>query len=184
MSGTKVKIQDGKEVQQKNLDAVDDLKRQLEQYNDIIFADYRGLSVGQITDLRNRLREQQAVFKVIKNRFAKIALVQMEKADTSAFLTGPTAFALTAEDSAAVAKTLFDFARESTLHVKGGLIEGGVFSGEQVEAYSRLPGRQQLIGLLMGTMQAPLQNLVYSLNGVTQKLVRTLQAVADQKASN
>lgn len=184
MTGTKVKTEDGKVIQQKKVDAVNVIKEQLGKYEDIIFADYRGLTVAQITDLRNKLREQQAIFKVIKNRFAKIALTQLERPDASTYLTGPTAFTLASTDSAAVAKTLMDFARETPLKVKGGLIEGGLFSGEQVEAYSRLPSRNQLIGMLMGTMQAPIQNLVFAINGVTQKLVRTLQAVADQKAGN
>lgn len=184
MTGTKVKTEDGKLVQQKNIDAVNAIKEQLDKYNDIIFADYRGLTVAQITELRDKLREQQAIFKVIKNRFAKIALNQLERPDASSYLTGPTAFALAAADSATVAKTLVDFARETPLKVKGGLIEGGLFSGEQVEAFSKLPSRDQLLGMLMGTMQAPIQNLVFAMNGVTQKLVRTLQAVADQKAGN
>jgi large subunit ribosomal protein L10 len=182
MAGTKVKTGEGKEIQQKNLDAVGVLKGQLESYKDIIFADYRGLTVAQMTDLRSRLRENQAVFKVVKNRFAKIALAQLNRGEATDYLTGPTAFTLTVDDSAAAAKTLFDFARETSLKIKGGLIEDGVFTGEQVEAFSRLPGRNELIAMLLGTMKAPVQNFVFVLNGVTQKLVRTLAAVAEQKA--
>ncbi len=184
MTGTKVKTDEGKEIQQKNIDAVDAIKEQLGKYTDIIFADYRGLTVAQITDLRDKLRDQQAIFKVIKNRFAKIALSQLDKPDASEYLTGPTAFALSGADPAAVAKTLMDFSRETPLKVKGGLIEGGLFSGDQVAAFSRLPSRNDLLAMLMGAMNAPLQNFVYGLNGVTQKLVRTLQAIADQKAGN
>lgn len=184
MSGTKVKIDSGKLVQQRNLDAVAALKAQIENYNDVIFANYRGLTVEQMSDLRTRLRGQQAVFKVVKNRFAKIALSQLERPDASDYLTGPTAFALAAEDPTAVAKTLLEFSRETPLTIKGGLIEGGVFSAEQVEAFSKLPGRNDLLAMLLGTMQAPVRNLAYALNGVTEKLVRTLQAVADQKAGN
>ena len=181
---SRVTTEDGKEIQQSNLDAVGALKGQLEQYRDIIFADYRGLTVAQMTDLRAKLREQQAVFKVVKNRFAEIALKQLDRPDASTYLKGPTAFALSGDDSASVAKTLFDFARETPLKVKGGLIEDGVFSGEQVEAFSKLPGRQELIAMLMGTMMAPVQNFVFAVNGVTQKLVRTLAAIAEQKAKN
>lgn len=184
MASTTTTTEEGKKIQQKNLDAVGAIKAQLQSYNDIIFADYRGLTVEQMTDLRTRLREKKAVFKVIKNRFAKIALAQLEKPDASDYLTGPTAFTLATTDSATVAKTLFDFARDTPLKVKGGLIEGGVFSGDQVEAYSRLPGRNELLSILMATMNAPVQNLLFALNGVTQKLVRTLQAIADQKAAN
>ena len=184
MAGTKVKTEEGKEIQQKNIDAVNALKGQLESYKDIIFADYRGLTVAQITDLRSRLREKQAVFKVVKNRFAKIALDQLKRADASEYLTGPTAFAMSADDPAAVAKALFDFAKDTPLKIKGGIIEEGVFNSDQVEAFSKLPGREELLAMLMGTMKAPVQNLVFALNGVTQKLVRTLAAVAEQKANN
>jgi large subunit ribosomal protein L10 len=184
MAGTKVKTEDGKDIQQKNIDAVGALRGQLESYKDIIFADYRGLTVAQMTDLRTRLREKKAVFKVVKNSFAKIALSQLKRGDASEYLTGPTAFTLAAEESASVAKMLFDFARESPLKIKGGLIEDGVFNGDQVEAYSKLPGRRELLAMLMGTMNAPVQNLVFAINGVTQKLVRTLAAIAEQKARN
>lgn len=183
MAGTKVTLDNGKSIQQAKIGAVAALSKEFSNYNDVIFANYRGLKFGQMSELRSQLREQKAVFKVIKNRTAKIAFEEMKRPDVSAHLVGPTAVALTTEDAAAVAKILFNFAREYPLEIKGGLIDGDVFSHDQVEAFSRLPGRDDLLAMLMGTMNAPLQNLVYGLNGVTQKLVRTLQAVADAKSA-
>jgi len=183
MPGTKVEVENGKQVQEKKVSAVAALKAQFANYEDLIFADYRGLKFEQITALRAQLRERNGIFKIVKNRAAKIALHQLGRADASVHLTGPTAVALAKGDSAAVAKLLFDFARDTPLSVKGGLIEGGVFDKSQVESFSQLPGRSELLAMLMGTMNAPLQNLLYALNGVTQKLVRTLKAVADAKAS-
>lgn len=170
-----VKLQQGK------VDAVRALKEKFGSAKDFIFTDYRGLTVEQITEVRNRLREQNAEYKVVKNNFARIAFEELAKPDVSGYLAGPTALALARGDSAPVAKVLIDLAKDFPIAVKGGLIEGNTFDAKQVEAFSKLPARPQLIAMLMGTMNAPLQNLVYVMNGVTQKLVRVLQAVADQK---
>lgn len=170
-------------IQQTKIDAVNSLKEQFEQVSDYIFTDYRGMTVDQITALRTSLRENGASYRVIKNRFAKLALEQMGMPDVGEQLIGPTAVVLAESDSGPVAKILFQATKETPVAVKGGIINGNVFTAEQVEAYSKLPSRDELIASLMGTMRAPLQNFVYVLNAVPQKLVRTLQAVADQKAS-
>jgi large subunit ribosomal protein L10 len=87
------------------------------------------------------------------------------------------------EDSGEVAKILLKYGKDTPVDIKGGLIEGTYFDSKQIEAYSKLPTRLELISMLMSTMNAPIQNLVYAINGVTTKLVRTLQAVADKQAS-
>ena len=97
------------------------------------------------------------------------------------FLIDPTALALAHKDIGPITKVLFDFTRETTLKIKGGLVEGKVVSSGQVEAISKLPGREQMYAILMGTLNAPLTNLVYALGGIATKLVRTLQAVAESK---
>lgn len=157
------------------------LKDAFRDIRGFIFTDYRGLTVEQITELRTKLRERAAEYHVIKNNFARLAFKQLEKPDVSSFLVGPTAIALVREESSDVVKDLFDFSRDWSVQVKGGLIDGNVFDAAQVEAFSRLPSRDQLLAQLMGTMNAPLQNLVYAMNGVTQKLVRTLAALAEKK---
>jgi large subunit ribosomal protein L10 len=169
-------------VQKHKSDAVDILKSLFGDSKDFIFADYRGLTVEQITDLRSKLRAQSASFKVVKNSYAKIAFRELDHPeDVAEFLVGPTALALTQDDSGSVAKTLVEAAKDLPLVVKGALVDGSVFNAEQVIDFSKLPTKPELISSLMGTMQAPLQNLVYAMNGVTQKLVRVLQAVADKK---
>ncbi|MFP4382866.1 MAG: 50S ribosomal protein L10 [Spirochaetia bacterium] len=170
-----------KKIQQYKLDAVAELKTQFGDVRDFIFTDYRGLTVEQITELRNRLREKQAEYHVVKNRYAKIAIKQLEMPDVSEYLVGPTALALAKDESGPVAKILLAFGKETSVAVKGAIINGNVYTSEEVDAYSKLPTREELIAKLMGTMNAPLQHLVYAMNGVTQKLVRVLQAVADKK---
>ncbi|TVQ26500.1 MAG: 50S ribosomal protein L10 [Spirochaetaceae bacterium] len=169
-------------VQPHKTEALEVLKETLSRNQEFIFTDYRGLTVEQITELRGRLRAQQADYKVVKNRYAKLAFEQLDKGAAAGVFVGPTAIALIKQDSAAAAKLLFDFAKDTPVQVKGAYVDGRFFDAAQTEALSKLPSRDQLIAQLMSTMNAPLQNLVYAMNGVTQKLVRVLQAVADKKA--
>ncbi len=170
-------------IQQHKTDAIESLKDQFKDISTFIFADYRGLTVEQITDLRAKLREQQAQLKVVKNRFAKIALEQLERPDAGDILTGPTAIALPEGEAGPVAKTLLEFAKDTPLEVKGGIVEGMIYDFAQIEAFSKLPTKLELISMLMSTMKAPVQNLALVLNAVPTKLVRTLQAVADKKSA-
>ncbi len=168
-------------VQSHKVESVDSLKDDFKGVNDYIFTNYRGLTVSQITNLRSRLRAENAVYKVIKNRFAKIALKDLDQPVVDEHLTGPTAVALARGESGSVAKILFELAKDLPLEIKGGIINGNVFNAAQIEAFSKLPGRLELISMLMSTMQAPIQNVVYTLDAIPTKLVRTLQAVADKK---
>jgi large subunit ribosomal protein L10 len=165
------------------IEAVDTLKTKFQGFSSYIFTDYRGLTVEQITNLRGSLRKLGAEYKVVKNNFAKIAFRELSRPDVSSYLVGPSAIALARDEPSLVAKSLLDFARETSVKIKGGLVDGQVFNDKQMEALSRLPSRTELIAKLMGTINAPLQNLVYAMNGVASKLVRTLAAVADKKKS-
>jgi large subunit ribosomal protein L10 len=168
-------------IQQFKVDALEAIKSKLQENKDFIFTDYRGLSVEQITTLRTKLRAKQAEYKVVKNRYAKLAFKELELPDVSEFLVGPTALALLNDDVGAIAKILIDFGKDAPISVKGSIVDVRVYDDKQTEALSQLPSRDQLLAQLMSTMNAPLQNLVYAMNGVTQKLVRVLQAVADKK---
>ena len=152
--------------------AIADIKARFESVQDYIFTEYRGLTVSQITELRTKLREKGCAYKVVKNNFARIAFEELKAPDVSSFLVGPTAVALSSEETNTIAKVLFDFAKEApALVVKGALVDGEIFDAAKIEQFSKLPGRNDLIAMLMSTMQA-----------ATSKFVRTLQAVADQKA--
>jgi large subunit ribosomal protein L10 len=120
---------------------------------------------------------------VVTNNYTKIAMQEMGLPEVSEFLFGPTALALVRKEAGPVAKTILDFGRDASVSIKGGIVGGKVFSLDQVKALSALPSREQLMALLMGTMNAPLQNLTNCLNGVMQKLVQTLNAIADKKSS-
>jgi large subunit ribosomal protein L10 len=149
---------------------------------DFIFTGYRGLTVSQITELRRQLRARNAVYKVVKNNFARIAFEELSTPGVSPYLTGPTAIAVTPKDTNEVAKLLFDFSREfPALTVKGGFVSGGVYDTKQVEAFSKLPGRLELLSMLMSVMNGPARNLASALNDIPSRLVRTVKAVADKK---
>ena len=168
-------------VTQAKKDAVTAIQDRLKESRDFVFTNYRGLTVGQITQLRARLREKNADFRVVKNRTAKIAFDKLEYPDVSEYLTGPTAIALSSDDTGPVVKELLNFGKEAPVELKGGIIDGTVFNYEQMEAFSKLPGRDELLAKLMSAMNGPVTNLALTLNAVPQKLVRVLQAVKEKK---
>ena len=171
-----------KGVQQYKIDQVAALKEALEEYPNVYFSDFRGLSVTQITELRRRLRESNARYSVVKNRYTRIALRELGRAGTDEYLTGPTALALVRDDFAAVSKALLDFGRNAPVKVKGGYVAGKAIGPQEVEALSRLPGREQLLAMLMGAMNGPIRNLAAVLHASVAQVARVLQAVADRKA--
>ena len=152
--------------------AIEETKKSFEGYNDFIFTEYRGLTVEQITKLRDKLREKEVPLKVVKNNFAKVAFSEMKIENVDAYLKGPTAIAMVKEDSNEAAKILFDFKKEApTLVVKGGYIGNEIYDEAKIEAYSKVPGKKQLIAMLMSTI-----------NGPVQKIAATLQAYVDKKS--
>ena len=172
-----------KKIQENKTKAIAELKETLSAAQDFIFTDYRGLTVEQITNLRKLLRDKDVEYKVVKNNFAIIAFQQLSTPDVSAYLTGPTAVAITPRDTNEVAKILFDFLKETpALQVKGALVAGSVYDAAKTEAFSKLPGRLELISMLMSVMNGPARNLAAALNDVPSRLVRTVKAIADKKA--
>ena len=171
-----------KKLQDSKVQAIEALKESFGSCEDFIFTDYRGLTVEQITALRKNLRAKEVEYKVVKNHFARLAFEQLSAPDISSYLIGPTAVAIAPKDSSEVAKILFDFTKEApTLKIKGALVGGTIYDRAQTEAYSRLPGRLELISMLMSVMSGPARNLAAALNDVPSRLVRTVKAIADKK---
>ena len=170
-----------KKIQESKTTAIGELKESFGTGNDFIFTDYRGLTVEQITALRKNLRAKEVGYKVVKNNFARIAFEQLSTQDVSSYFVGPTAVAISPKDSNEVAKILFDFSKETpALKIKGALVGGTVYDGAQTEAFSRLPGRLELISMLMSVMNGPARSLAAALNDVPARLVRTIKAIADK----
>ena len=146
-------------------DAVAALRDEFKDYSGFIFTDYRGMTVQQITDIRKSLRKDDAAYRVVKNRYAKIALKDLDKTGCEDQMKGPTAVALIKGDTAnTVAKVLFNANNDGvSIQVKGALLDGKFMTAEEVEALSKLPTKLELIASLMGTMKAPVQKLAATL---------------------
>lgn len=169
---------------EEKVQAVSKLEEDIRNSSALLLTDYRGLNVSEITDLRRKLREAGAEYKVVKNTLFKRAIDETLGISFDNLLEGPTAVAFVHNDAVAVAKVITDFMKEhKTLAIKAGYIEGQVFGSAQVEQLSKIPPRPVLYAQLLGSMQSPIVNLVGTLQGVVSNLVYTLQAVADKKAA-
>lgn len=159
-------------IQPAKAEAIGELKTKIGASSDFVFAEYRGLTVEQITALRKQLREKGAEFHVVKNNFARIAFDQLgfPKA-VEPVLVGPTAVAFAKGEPNEVAKILVEFAKEvPALKVKAGVVDKEFMDEATIAAFARLPGRNTLLAMLMSTMRAPVQNLVYTLIAYQEKL--------------
>jgi len=146
-----------------------------------VLADYRGLSVSEITALRRRLREADAEFHVAKNTMTRRAAERLGKSDLVPHLVGPTGLALGYGDEAALAKAITEFARTSRiLTVKVGMLGNRVLAAQEVSRLADLPGRQQLLAQVVGGFQAPIAGLVNVLSGTLRGFVVVLEARRQQ----
>ena len=147
----------------------------------VIVAEYRGLDVGRVTQLRAKARKSGLYLRVLKNTLARRAVKGTPFEKLSDKMVGPLMYGIAA-DPVAGAKVLADFARENEQFViRGGAMPNVVMSDKDVKALASLPSRQELLAKLMGTMQAPVAKLVRTLNEVPGRFVRTLAAYRDSK---
>lgn len=162
--------------------AVLELRGKLARAKSALFTDFRGLTVAEITELRNLLRKASVEYRVVKNTLAELAINGTELQGLREYLRGPTAIAFSFEDPIAPAKILTTFAKnKSTLHIKGGCVEGRVLGPQAIQALSELPPREVLLQGLIGRMQAPLYHLVGIMKGQLLALVRILDTIRARK---
>lgn len=160
---------------------IDELASDLGAAEAIFAVDYKGISVPQAADLRTKLRESDAQFKVVKNRLAKIAAAKAGTQDIDDLLEGPIALTLIKGDPVVVAKTIMDFAKEhEILEYRGGIMDGARLDAEGFQAIARLPGRDALQGQLVGLVASPLTGLVAGLSNLISGLGRQLAQIAEQ----
>ena len=159
---------------------VEEIAAQIGESEAIFAVDYRGITVTQVAELRDRLREADARFRVVKNSLSERAADKAGAENLKPMLTGPTALALVRGDAAVAAKALNDTARRlNLLEFKGGLLNGDVLSAEDVRSIARLPSREVLYGQLVGTVAAPLTGLARGLNALISGLAIQLKAIVD-----
>jgi len=136
----------------------------------VILADYRGLTVAEDTELRNKLREAEIGYKVAKNTLIKRAANNLEITSLDAYLEGPTAIAYSA-DAVALAKILVEFGeKHKALEVKAGIIDGDFSDAEALTAIAKLPSREVLLGRMLGSMQSSLASFVRVLDAIREKM--------------
>lgn len=147
----------------------------------VIVAEYRGLGVGSITDLRARARKSGVYLRVLKNTLARRAVTGTPFEKLADQMVGPLMYGIS-QDPVAGAKTLSEFAKDNERFViKGGAMPNSLMSEADIKALATMPSRDELIARLLGTMQAPVAKFVRTLNEVPAGFVRTLAAVRDQK---
>lgn len=155
----------------------------LNRANGVYLTDFTGLDMPAFTLLRKQLREESISCRVIKNRLGKLAVQRAGIEGLDEVLRGPTGLVCAAEDPVAPARVLSKFAEEGDGKpaIKAGYVDGDIFFDDQIERLAQIPPRDVLLGQMVSAMQSPISGLAFTLNGILQKLVGTLQAVAEKK---
>ena len=149
-----------------------------------VAAEYRGLTVSQLTELRAKARESGVYVRVVKNSLARLATKGTEFECMNDRLSGPLMLAFSTEDPGSAARLFRDFAKTNdALRITLGAVGGDTIEGSDIGKLANLPTRDEAIAQLMSLMQAPVTKLARTLNEVPGKLVRTVEAVRLAKAS-
>jgi large subunit ribosomal protein L10 len=160
---------------------VEEIAAQVAGAKGIVLAEYRGLEVGNMTELRRRARGSGVYLRVLKNTLARRAVKDTPFAKLADQMVGPLVYGISS-DPVATAKVMNEFAKGNDKFViKAGAMPNAVISAKEVAALASLPSREELLAKLLGTMQAPIAQFVRTLNEVPSKFVRTLAAVRDAK---
>jgi large subunit ribosomal protein L10 len=160
---------------------VAEVSAQVAKAQAIVVAEYRGLEVGVMTELRAKARTAGVYLRVLKNTLARRAVKDTPFEKLADKMVGPLVYGISS-DPVATAKVLNEFAKANEQFViKAGAMPNSVISAKEVTALANMPSREQLLATLLGTMQAPVAKFVQTLNEVPARFVRTLAAVRDQK---
>ena len=159
-----------KEILKQKEKEVKDLAKKLKESNLILLTDYRGITVEDVTNLRNTLRETSAEYKVIKNNIIKRALDSNGENGLDELLEGPTAVVMTEGEYNAPLKAIYKFSKDNDFYkIKGGIVEGKVLTVEELVALAKLPSRQELLGMLAGGLLSTISKLAVGLDQVRQQ---------------
>ena len=164
--------------------AIAEIASSIDESGAIFAVDYRGITVEQIAELRAKLREADATFKVVKNSLTERAADQVGAEALKGYLTGPTALTFVRGDVALAAKAVADYGRTTQLlPFKGGLMDGEQLEIDQIRSLSRLPSREVLYGQLVGIVASPVSGLVRTLNALISGVAVALGQVQQKKES-
>ncbi|HJM43022.1 MAG: 50S ribosomal protein L10 [Nitrospinota bacterium] len=164
---------------------VAEIRERFENARGAILADFRGLNVSEITELRRTLKANQAEMRVVKNRLVRLAVRETPFSILEKEFQGPTAVTFCDGEMIEPARELSKFAAaHPALEIKCGVFDGDLIDGSEVERIAKLPPREVLLAQLFGTLQGPITGLVRALNGVLVNLVVKLSAIRDQKSGS
>jgi large subunit ribosomal protein L10 len=171
----------GKVLDQKRA-VVEGIKDKMKAAKAMVFADYRGLTVAQDTELRNALRKAGVDYKVLKNSLTRFAAKENGLEGLEQYLSGPTSMASSDKDPVAPAKVLNSYAKKfEKLEIKVGVVEGRIIDVKGISALAELPSREVLIARILGSLNAPIFGFVNVLNGNLRGLVVALNAISEQR---
>jgi large subunit ribosomal protein L10 len=163
---------------------IDEIATKIDESEAIFAVDYRGITVEQVAELRTKLREADATFKVVKNSLTERAADQVGAETLKAYLSGPTALTFVRGDVALAAKAVADYGKATQLlPFKGGLMGGEELEVDQIRSLSKLPSREVLYGQLVGIVASPIGGLVRSLNALLSGVAIALGQVQQKKES-
>ncbi|MBI4124541.1 MAG: 50S ribosomal protein L10 [Deltaproteobacteria bacterium] len=170
---------------EEKITVVAQLKERFAKAKAVIFAENKGLKVGQVTELRKALGKERAAMKVVKNRLLKRALQEAKIEGLGSFIEGILTVTTAEADPVTAAKILANFAKENELlAIKGGLVDGRAVGLEQIRALASLPSKEELYGLLLRCLQGPAAGLVNVLSAVPRNLVTVLERIKEGKKPN
>ncbi|MDL2237490.1 50S ribosomal protein L10 [Christensenellaceae bacterium OttesenSCG-928-K19] len=168
-------------LQQKQ-QVVSEVADKMKRAQSIILLDYRGLTVDEVTNLRNQFRAAEVEYKVIKNNVLLRAANELGIEGAEDYFKGPTAVAFGYNDPVAPAKILAKFVKDTKkTEIKGGVLDGKVIDAAGIDNLAKLPSKEELIAKMMGSMNAPITNFVGVLAAVPGSFVRALNAIREQK---
>ncbi len=160
----------------KNLESkelvVNEVKEKLQKASTLVFVDYKGINVEDVTELRKRFREAGVDYKVYKNTLFKRASQEVGITDVHEHLQGTVAVAFGYDDVVAPARTLNQFIKEhpkTTISVKAGLVEGKLMGANEMKALGDLPSKEVLLSMLLGALQGSIRNLAYTLDQIREQ---------------
>ncbi|MCD6399785.1 50S ribosomal protein L10 [candidate division WOR-3 bacterium] len=167
---------------EKNIRIVKEIEEKFEGTKAIIIANFKGVKVDEINNLRKRLKGENISFKVYKNRLAKIAFKEKDVQGIESLLDGPSAFAFGYDDPVTTAKVLYEFSKSNeNFKIKGGLFEGKLINGEDVVKIAKIPSKDVLLASLVGSLSSSITGLVFILKGMMTSFVYTLESIVKQK---
>jgi len=170
---------------EEKISIVSELQGKFQKAKGIVFTDYLGLNVEEITGLRNNLREVDLEYRVVKNTLARRASEGTAVNAAKEIFSGPVGIAVGYDDPVLLAKKVFEFSKSNDkLEIKGGIIEGDIYTPAQIKTISELPSREVQLSMLVGAMQSPLSKLASALNATLSGFMYAMEALKKNRESS